>query len=192
MPVVDSPSESPQFIRFRTEAEVLARLNDPDVPTIYEIGSHRDLPYCTREFVEGSNLEQLASARTLQFDEGVRVLARVARTVQRIHDCGIVHQNLHASNIIVTAGGAPKLIGFGLSGMLDSMPHATAETAAEIDVRALKKLVDWLGTALDQPIPPRLDALRQSGSVHSAAAIADALDSFCREQRPPRPWWHFW
>jgi serine/threonine protein kinase len=192
MPLLDRASNVPERLaRFRREAEVLACLNhdpDPDFPTLYDVGEYQGHPYIVREFVEGSTLEQLVTARTLSIREGVGVLAAVARAVQRVHGRGIAHRNLHPSNILIAAGGSPKLISFGRVGLLAGsglLPSGASSVPAESDVRALKEILGWLGAALGQPVPP-------PASVESLTAFAEALESYLQAGVPPRPWWRFW
>ena len=115
-------------------------------------------------------------------DAGDRV---VAGTVQRVHDLGVVHRNLHPSNVLVSRDGVPKLIGFGMVGLLagadprvvgnPGVPDEVDVRPAEVDVRGLQQLLGWLGLALRQPLPPRLEALRQPGSVASPGAFAEEV-----------------
>src|SRR5262245_62426151 len=69
LPFLDPSSNVPERIaRFMHEAEILASLtrdSDPDFPTLHEVGEYQRLPYLVREFVEGSTLEQLVTARML-------------------------------------------------------------------------------------------------------------------------------
>src|SRR5262249_26341448 len=45
-----------ELSRFRTEAEVVARLQHPNIVQIHEVGVADGHPYCALEFVEGGNL----------------------------------------------------------------------------------------------------------------------------------------
>jgi serine/threonine protein kinase len=185
MPFLDAAAEiSLRVARFYREAEVLARLTldpDPDFPTLYEVGEYQGQPYFVREFVEASTLEQLGMARTLSLREGLGVVTAVASAVTRVHYRGFVHRNVYPSNVLVSVAGNPKLIGFGRVGLLagsDFLPAGATGEPAEIDVRALQQMLTWLFTALRQPLPPRLEQLRQPGSVASPGAFAEALGSY--------------
>jgi serine/threonine protein kinase len=177
----------------RREWQALARLTrepDPAFPTLYDVGSEGlgQPSYYAREFVDGSTLEQLATAGTLAFRGGVGILAAVAGAVQRVHGRGIAHRNLRPSNVLVSRDGTPKLIGFGLVWVLpgsDRLPPGISG-AAEVDIRALQEMLGWLGAVLGQPLPPCLGAIRQPGSVRNPAAFAEALGSFL-PQGPAEP-----
>ncbi len=188
----DSASNTPEGpARLRREAEALARLTndaDPNFPTLYEIGDYQGHPFLVREFVEGSTFEQLVTAKALSLREAVSVLAAVARAVQRVHGRGFAHRNLQPSNILVAAGGTPKLIGFGRVGLLagsSMLPPGASGVPAGIDVQALKEMLSWLGAAFGQAPPP-------TASVGDPTVFAEALDRFLQQRGPSRPWWRFW
>jgi eukaryotic-like serine/threonine-protein kinase len=182
MPLLGSPAQATvRCIRFRREAQALARLTwdpDPDFPTLHEVGEHGSQPYLVREFVEGSTLEELVAAGALKLRQGIGILAAVAGAVQRVHDRGIAHRNLHAANVLVGRDGAPKLIGFGHVELLegsDMLPPGGSGVPADLDVQDLQELLGWLAEALGEPLPQRLEAIRQDDSVDSAASFAEAL-----------------
>src|SRR5262249_37334152 len=45
-------------LRFRTEAEAVARLQHPHIVQVFEVGEHQGKPFCALEFVSGGTLEQ--------------------------------------------------------------------------------------------------------------------------------------
>ena len=114
---------------------------------------------------------------------GISILATVAEAVAVVHAKGAAHRNLHPSNVLVTAGGAPKLIGFGLVEALagsNGLPPGVPGVPAEVDGRALQQMLDWLCATLRQPIPAPLEAIRHPSSIPSAVRFADALNSYLR------------
>lgn len=174
---------------FQREAQVLASLTsmpDPNIPSLHLVGEFQNHPFYVREFIEGNTFEDLATTKALTVRSGSAILAAIARAVQRVHDRGFAHRNLHPSNILVGADLTPKLIGFGSAGPLvgsDRLPPGMSGVPVEVDVQALKELVGWLGTALGQPMPPL-------GAATNPAKIAETLESHFRA--PSRAWWRFW
>jgi serine/threonine protein kinase len=191
MPLLDSSTEAPlRITRFRREAEALANLTyqpDPDFPTLYEVGECRGQPYLTREFVDGRTLEELGTSRALGLREALAILAAVAEAVEKVHGRGLAHRNLHPSNVLVVEAGRPKLIGFGRVGILagsELLPPGATGVSPEVDVRALREMLSWLGGVLCQPIPPGLEAIQQPDAVASAGAFADVLGRWLQKEEP--------
>src|SRR5262245_21609380 len=89
--------------RFRTEAAVLARLNHPDIVTIYEfVETSTDL-VMVMEFVTGESLEALARrSGPLSLDTVAYVIDRVLSALEQAHRYGIVHRDLKPANVMVT------------------------------------------------------------------------------------------
>jgi serine/threonine-protein kinase len=188
--VLASESERPvKSTRFMRECQVLAWLTAKlgvNIPTLHGLGVDRDRPFCVRELVQGSTLEQAVARGTIDLRAGLGVLAKVAGLIQWVHDRRFVHRNLSAENVLIDREGTPKLIGFGRVGLLagsDWLPPGAAGVSPEIDVWALQKMLGWLCAALGQPIPPALEQVRQPGSVASPGAFAEAVSGYLRGER---------
>jgi tetratricopeptide (TPR) repeat protein len=115
-------------VRFHNEAEAVARLAHPNIVSVYEVGSHRGLPFLAMEYCGGGTLSAAVGGRPQNPRRAATLLASVARAVQAAHDAGIVHRDLKPGNILFTAGGegpgrdaaVPKVADFGLAKRLDS------------------------------------------------------------------------
>jgi hypothetical protein len=105
--------------RFRREAEVIARLQHPNIVQIYEIGLEPGHPYLVLEFVEGGTLAQKVGGRPQPAREAARLVETLARTVHAVHQRGVVHRDLKPANVLLTADGTPKITDFGLARRLD-------------------------------------------------------------------------
>jgi WD40 repeat protein/tRNA A-37 threonylcarbamoyl transferase component Bud32 len=107
-------------LRFRVEAEAVARLQHPNIVQIFEIGEYDagggvTSPYIALEFIPGSSLSAHQAGRPLTPQQAAAWLEPLARAVHYAHEEGIVHRDLKPSNVLLTADGQPKLCDFGVA-----------------------------------------------------------------------------
>lgn len=107
-----------QRLRFRREAEAVARLHHPNIVQIYDIGEHDGLPYFSLEHVEGGSLQQAAAATPQPPREAAALIEKIARALHYAHVNGIVHRDLKPANILL-AGYAKKSPGSQTVAMTD-------------------------------------------------------------------------
>ncbi len=102
--------------RFLREAQMASILNHPNIATIYEIGEVSGVPYIVMEYVEGVTLSQELAARgPFPITRVVEIGQQVGAALEEAHEKGVVHRDIKASNIILTARGAVKILDFGLA-----------------------------------------------------------------------------
>lgn len=91
---------------------IASRVRHRNVAAVREIGTAEGKLYYAMEFVEGRPLAQVLHRQGLPLEERLRVLVRVARAVDHLHRCGVVHGDLKPSNILLAPGGEPKITDF--------------------------------------------------------------------------------
>ena len=102
--------------RFRAEATALARLNHPEIATIYELfRSETDL-LMVMEFVRGETLDKISSRLgALPPDRAAYLLGKVLSALAHAHRAGIVHCDMKPANVMITEHGGVKIMDFGVS-----------------------------------------------------------------------------
>jgi tetratricopeptide (TPR) repeat protein len=108
-------SNAQACVRFRTEAEAVARLQHPNIVQIYEIGEHAGRPFVSLEYIDGGSLSVHVAGVAQPEREAARLMETLARAVHYMHQRGILHRDLKPNNILVTANGTPKIADFGLA-----------------------------------------------------------------------------
>ena len=98
------------------EAVAQARLNHPNVVTIYYVGRHEEEPFLAMELLSGPTLsEKLATDGVIPYADAVRYAIQVASALRHASQFGIVHADIKPANLLMAGGGRIKLSDFGLS-----------------------------------------------------------------------------
>lgn len=111
----------PLFIeRFRVEAKNQAKLNHPNIVTVYGFIETKEATGIVMEYVDGSTISQLISSYgRLDLIFSLRVLQQVLVAVEYAHSMGFIHRDLKPSNIIIDRNGMVKIMDFGISKSLN-------------------------------------------------------------------------
>jgi serine/threonine protein kinase len=107
------------LVRFKAEAEALARMQHPNVVQVYEVGEHDGHPFLALEFVAGGSLDKKLGGKPLPVREAAALVQILARAVQKVHEQGTLHRDLKPANVLLAADGTPKITDFGLAKRLD-------------------------------------------------------------------------
>jgi WD40 repeat protein len=105
--------------RFRNEAAAAARLDHPNIVSVYEIGEHETQHYFSMRLVLGRrDVAAWAKARQASPQQCAAMIAKVARAVAFAHERGVLHRDLKPSNILVDEKDEPQVTDFGLAKLL--------------------------------------------------------------------------
>ncbi len=112
-------------MRFEREAKAAAKLQHPNIVTIYELGTHEGNPFMALELLEGVDLQRAIEA-------GLRPNPRVTLPIVlqllsglgHAHENGIVHRDVKPSNIFLPRGRPVKIMDFGVARLAGGMTTA--------------------------------------------------------------------
>ncbi|MBI2899705.1 MAG: serine/threonine protein kinase, partial [Planctomycetes bacterium] len=106
----------PAFVRrFMDEARAAARVSDPNVVGIYDVGRSDGNCYLVMEFVEGESLDKRLKRGPIPWRDALPVMTQTLRALAAIHEQGLLHRDVKPSNIMVDPAGRAKLVDFGLA-----------------------------------------------------------------------------
>ena len=107
-----------QRLRFRTERQLLAQLEHPNIARLYDGGTaEAGQPYLVMEYVEGVRIDDFCQG--LPVEERLRLFQLVCAAVAYAHGHLVIHRDIKPGNILVTTEGIPKLLDFGIAKSLD-------------------------------------------------------------------------
>ncbi len=101
------------------EARLVARLQHPNIVSVFDAGQQDGDHYLVAEYIEGSSLREILQARgRLTEAEAVRYGIQVARALAYAHSQGIVHCDVKPENIMISPQGIAKVMDFGVADMV--------------------------------------------------------------------------
>jgi eukaryotic-like serine/threonine-protein kinase len=107
--------------RFLREARAAARIHDPHVVAVYDVGDEAGRPYLVMELVDGPSFaDVLATQGKLDPDEVVEVAAQALAGIARAHDADLLHRDVKPGNLLRHPDGTVKVTDFGVAEAADA------------------------------------------------------------------------
>jgi serine/threonine protein kinase/tetratricopeptide (TPR) repeat protein len=101
--------------RFTREAQAAAKLNHPNIVTIYEVSEFSGRPFFAMENVEGETFRDLGKSKELPLSRIIELAIQVSDGLAKAHTAGVVHRDIKPSNVLIDQDGRAKIVDFGLA-----------------------------------------------------------------------------
>ncbi len=111
--------------RFEAEAKTLAKLDHPNILTIYDFEMTDGVAYLTMPLVRGGTLRDVMRRGPLDTLSAWRYLREIGDGLSHAHDAGIVHRDLKPTNVLIHSDGRALLADFGLARGAGQPTHLT-------------------------------------------------------------------
>jgi len=113
-------SQQPNIVeRFRSEAVTLAKLNHPNIATLYSFVRQGDDFFMVMEFVRGETLDGLIRrSGVMPCDKAIGLMCQALEGIDHAHKMGIIHRDVKPANMMMTEGGTLKVMDFGIARVL--------------------------------------------------------------------------
>ncbi|MBF6172528.1 protein kinase domain-containing protein [Nocardia blacklockiae] len=114
--------------RFEREADLAARLDHPNIVTVFDRGIEAGQLWISMQYVEGIDGSSIAPA-TLPPAEAIRIVGETAMALDHAHSLGVLHRDVKPANILLGSDPIGEnrvyLTDFGIARLRDDTTHLT-------------------------------------------------------------------
>ncbi len=111
--------------RFRQEALALAKLNHPNIETVFDFGTENGVDFLVTEYIPGVTLDAKLAAGSLPEKQVLHMGTQLAEGLDTAHSQHFVHRDLKPGNLRITPDNRLKILDFGLVRLV----HPVSDTA---------------------------------------------------------------
>ncbi|MCA9180607.1 MAG: protein kinase [Planctomycetales bacterium] len=119
-----------EVLRFYAEARSAARLDHPNIVTVYQCGECDGHRFFSMDYVAGEDLAKMIASGPLECKRAARYVRDAARAIQYAHQRGILHRDLKPANVLVDESDQVHITDFGLAKTVGVETGLTASGAA--------------------------------------------------------------
>ena len=101
--------------RFKREAQILARLDHPNLIKVLDFGMYSDYFYISFEYFESDNLRKVIQRNNLSNESKINLVIQLLKALNIAHQNQIVHRDIKPENILVNSNLELKIADFGLA-----------------------------------------------------------------------------
>jgi eukaryotic-like serine/threonine-protein kinase len=111
----EGPAQLAVETRLRREAQAMAKLQHPNVATVFDVGRHDGRVFVAMEFVEGPTLTRWLAQKKRPQHQTLDALLAAGRGLAAAHAAGLVHRDFKPDNVLCGDDGRVRVVDFGLA-----------------------------------------------------------------------------
>ncbi len=116
--------------RFLIEGKITAKLQHPNLVTVFDIGTHNGVYYLAAEYIPGGTLKERITDGELTVAEALDVISDIAQGLDFAHQKGFVHRDVKPGNVLYRNDGRVVLADFGIAKAMDGSNSSTVAGAS--------------------------------------------------------------
>ena len=101
--------------RFFREAQVCAKINHPNIVSVYDFSSSKDGTYLILEYVSGNSLAEVLTGQPMALEVAMSITLEILKGLKYAHDKGVIHRDVKPDNLLLSENGLVKVSDFGLA-----------------------------------------------------------------------------
>jgi len=101
--------------RLLREAQAMARVDHPNVLSVFDVGTFRGQVFVAMAFVDGTNLSSYIRDATHPWREALELFCAAGRGLAAAHGVGLVHRDFKPANVLLARDGRVFVTDFGLA-----------------------------------------------------------------------------
>jgi serine/threonine-protein kinase len=136
--------------RFYREARGLARLQHPNIVTVYDLGEDDGTAYIAMELLNGVDWRRAMRDRPLSTAAKLELIVQVCDGIGHAHRNALVHRDIKPSNLFIHEGRQVKILDFGLARLPESRLTLTGRVLGTPNYMAPEQI-------LGEPCTPQSD-----------------------------------
>jgi serine/threonine-protein kinase len=122
-------AEDPEWVRsFELEAQLLARVNDPGIVQIFDVGHAKEGLYYVAELIDGESLADRLRRGAPPAAEARGIAEQLCRALTRAHSQRVIHRDIKPANVLISARGQVKLGDFGVARLAEGSTDGAGAT----------------------------------------------------------------
>jgi serine/threonine protein kinase len=145
--------KKPEIIeRFRNEAQILSKLNHPNIVALYDYVENEIGYFIIMEYVEGETLAEHIETTTGPIPERrtISIFLKILDAIQYAHSKNILHRDLKPSNFIIQPDNEIKILDFGIAKSIDGTGKSLTQTGLKIGTTMFMSPQQVKGQVLDR------------------------------------------